>query len=122
MRETEKAAPDSQKHDLTLCIPMSQSVESEGKAIALFRHLDGHTPNIAEAEVLNTSWSNDAAFSCEITVQNPVVPFTGLKLFTANPSEGFDHAQVFGGRYRDQEIDQWSPHSGKFKSVEDIVN
>jgi hypothetical protein len=117
MRETQKAQSESHKQNLTVCLPMTDS--SAPKALALFKHLDGQTPHLAEAEVVTTSWSNDASYSCEIKFQ--CSDFAGIKFFGAAPDEGFDYGQVFAGRYRDEEIDVFGgEHDGKFKTVEEL--
>lgn len=115
MRETQTAQSESQGK-LTLALPMTES--NGDKALALFKHLDSQTPHVAEAEVVTSSWSNDASYSCEIKLQ--CSDFAGIKFFGAAPDEGFDHGQVFAGRYRDEEIDVWGEHDGKFKTVEEL--
>lgn len=109
MRETQTAQSESHKQNLTVCIPMEQS--NHAQALDVFKHLDGQLPNIADAEVVDTTYWNDAAFSCEVKMQS--FPMAGLKLFLANPDEGYDSAQIFAGRHRDELM-------ATFKTVEEV--
>lgn len=88
----------------------------------MFAHIEGQTPHIAEAIVSDSTYLNDAAFSCVIAPYGCDPSDKGLRFFLANPDEGFDFAQVFAGPYCDETIDIYGDHDGKFTDVADFTD
>lgn len=118
MRESQPG-PLEAPQKWTFCLPIHSDTDHHARARALFTHIEGQTPFVAEAFVSDTSSLNDAAFSCLIA---PYGSEKGLRFFLANPDEGFDHAQVFAGPSEDEEIDKYGDHDGKFTDVLDFTD
>ena len=115
MTETHKGQSETQGK-LTLAIPMTNDATYD-QALKVFKHIDGQLPRCAEASVFNSTYLNDAAYSCEIRLDD-AEPGTGLKLFLGNPDEGFDFAQFYVGENQDEQLDLYGDWDGKVDDVD----
>lgn len=121
MRESQPG-PLEAPQNWTFCLPLHSDTDHHAQARALFAHIQDQTPHIAEAIVSDSTYLNDAAFSCVIAPYGCDSSDKGLRFFLANPDEGFDYAQVFAGPYGDETIDIYGDHDGKFTDVADFTD